>query len=879
MNSTIKKLVECLPAAQTQSNRDGMKTALTLLPPELANPMLDYVLERTYLENLSQQESFLEVWPDSDRRNHIEWIRFDRLPVPPGDSEQYDLLTRWQAVLTSLHAWKKRMLFLLMRKDGATRIYIGIVSEHGHADINKFYTSLTNNMPGVTVSVLDAKESEDIKDDFIGYRCSGAITGIPSFRKNTRYSILQTLDRLAFGIRSKRQDGESANADFSLLVVADPMDDAQITDTISRFRTLGSQLHAQVRQTINESENTVRSMSASIGIGALLAMIVNCSAGIAGVISGSPAGAAGTGAVNALGGLFQISMGPQIGFNRSLGKEYLNKFAEYSERLTDLHCKRLCDGRSLGFWNTGVYVMAATRDDVLTVLGMLRSIYSGDETYLEPIRMHDFGTCDSVIDMIRRGALVPILNPSLPDAKKKVKEEWHVLGCAYQYASTPLNTEELSLVTSLPRKDVPGLRLVRNAVRFANNSGVLDVGEKTMSLGRIKDTGVKQSNTYVLDVDSLVRHALVTGGTGCGKTTTCRRIVSEIQAKGIPVLIIEPAKDEWARWAVERDIKLFMPGVGKLGNGGRVSPLKLNPFQPGGTQSAEVDMLTHCEQLTAIVNASLPTSDVLPILIDEAFFSYLNKEVGPDFLKPTMKQLKEYPTMEGVLSCAKDILKARGYDDRVERGLLAALETRFSYLTRGKRGSVLNVRRSTPWKDLFEQTAVVNLSRFANPSDRALIMSLLMLALREYRQSVFESDATYRERQAAGNPLAHLTVIEEAHTVLAKSEALAGTANPQAVVAEIFGNMLSEIRSYGEGMMIIDQVPTRLIPDVIKNTNLKIAHRMVSPDDCAVMSAALGLRSNQREMLPMLEQGEVIAVCDRDDAAAWVAVEEREGQA
>lgn len=852
MNRTIKRLIDLIPVSQTQDNRGALQGGLTLIPPDLANPMLDYVLERTYLEELSELTNFVKE-PKDETQCHIEWIRIDRLPVPPGDNEQYDLISRWQAVLTSLHAWKKRILFLLMRNNGITNICIGIMSRRGHDECHRFYTSLTNNLPGMKISVLSSKDSGEIRDAFMDYRSSGVVTGIPSFRKNTKFSLLQTLDRLAFGIRNQELEGEFSDANFSLLVVADPMDDEQITDVISKYKNLGSELHIQVKQTMNEGENTSRSMSASFGIGALLAMIV------------------GTGNAAAAGGLFSLTASQQIGFNRSIGKEYLNKFAEYSEKLTDIHCKRLCDGRSLGFWNTGVYVMATKRDDVITVLGMLRSIYSGDETYIEPIRIHDLGNNTDALNIIRRGGLIPILNPDYPNAQELAGKEWHILGKSFQYASTPLNTEELSLVTSLPRKDVPGLRLVRNAVRFASNSAPLKRSDRTLTVGRIKDTGVEQSNEYIMSIDALVRHALVTGGTGCGKTTTCRKIVSKVLDSNIPVLIIEPAKDEWARWAVANNIKLFMPGVEQLGNI-RIAPLKINPFQPGGVQHAEVDMLTHCEQLISIINASLPTSDVLPVLIDEAIFQYLSKEIGPSFLKPTMKQLNEYPKLEGILSCAKEILHARGYEDRVERGLLAALETRFSYLTRGKRGTVLNVIRSTPWEELFFKTAVVNLSRFSNPSDRALIMSLLMLALREYRQSMFENDIDYRSSQEKDNPLAHLTVVEEAHTVLAKNETRMTDGNPQSVVADIFGNMLSEIRSYGEGMMLVDQVPTRLIPDAIKNTNYKISHRLVSPDDCSVMASALGLRQEQMCMLPMLETGDIVVMCDRDDAASWVKV-------
>ena len=138
--------------------------------------------------------------------------------------------------------------------------------------------------------------------------------------------------------------------------------------------------------------------------------------------------------------------------------------------------------------------------------------------------------------------------------------------------------------------------------------------------------------------------------------------------------------------------------------------------------------------------------------------------------------------------------------------------------------------------------------------------------------SAYSYDKEYR-KHAQANELMHLTVIEEAHNVLSKpSAASEGTGNPQQVVADLFSNMLAEIRSLGEGFMIIDQVPTKLIPDVIKNTNYKICHRMTSIDDCAVIAQALALRDDQRGIIPTLEQGNAIIAGDLDDAASWVKI-------
>lgn len=82
--------------------------------------------------------------------------------------------------------------------------------------------------------------------------------------------------------------------------------------------------------------------------------------------------------------------------------------------------------------------------------------------------------------------------------------------------------------------------------------------------------------------------------------------------------------------------------------------------------------------------------------------------------------------------------------------------------------------------------------------------------------------------------------------------------------------MLSEIRAYGEGLMLIDQVPTRLIPDAIKNTNLKITHRLVAEDDCKAIGESMGLSDEQRKVIPKLLTGQCIISSSLETNAYWV---------
>lgn len=882
-----------------QSQIENLKSKPYALPLDLTTPLVEYVMERSYLEEISNRTLFVK---DSEGKGYqpISWIKVHRIPIHPTQLENYDLISKWQAVLTSLHAWMCKTIFILQRKHGQTSLYIGLKTTSISTGIGMLRSALINCMPGIEAEPIDDITSEDIDcktkgsvelmETIDSYTIGGAITGIPSFKKNTASKFAQTLDQLAFGIRTEKNE----EADFSIIVVADPMPDSAMREIINKYQKVGSDIHSEVKQNISEneskfsSENKSTSISADFGIGKILSTAAT-------VLGGPLLMVASKGATLAASTLLGTNIGISrsysstegVSVSQSIAKEYLNKFAQFTEKLTDMHCARLRKGRNLGFWNVATYIVGYREEDVSTVSGILKSIYSGDETYIEPIRMHLLRNND-VLDTIKSFNLIPIAHPDYINSyttEKLESIEWHSFGKPFQYLSTPLNTEELALETSLPRKDVPGLRFVRSSVRFANNPGY-QINKTELKIGKFIDYGVEQSNNYNINLNALVRHSLVVGSTGCGKTTTCKTILNGVVKEGIPFLIIEPAKDEYVRWAIEQNkrrnkedqINIYMPGVKNLEiygvNEGKraVPPFKLNPFQPAAIEGAHIDLLLRCEQLTALINTSLPNSDVLPVIIDEALFSFLHSIYGNNFTSGEMRQQEDYPKIEKVLPLAKRILEGRGYAQEVASGLSAALETRFKYLTRGKRGAILNVFRSTDYSKLFNKPTVINLSKIGNRKDAALIMSLILLSLYEYRVSAYTFDSKYREK-AQKNQLLHLTIIEEAHNVLTKPVYdVSGTGNPQQIVAELFGNIMSEIRSYGEGLMIVDQIPTRLMDDVIRNTNYKIAHRLSSKDDIDALADALGLRIDQKDIIPLLQQGQALISSDKDDAASWIKI-------
>lgn len=845
------------------------------VPDNFYQTLLEQLLEREYLNDTAQRDFFLS----KEKGKTIHWMQITRLPVHPNDDESYDLLSRWQGVLSSLHAWGYRLLFLLLRHEGKTKLFLGTTSAKqdfsAEEAVQQLREACFGSMPGMGTRILESRADvwDEIHDPLSSMESIGAVTGIPSFRDQEKKGVLQTLDQIAFGIR----DINGEDKDYAMLVIADPISDEGIADIISRHRRLSSQIHTAVKMSGSQSLQRGESKDAQAGVKAGIGILGTVIGAVLGSSTGSYLGSSIAGAISGA-----ISKQVNVSGSASTSREYLDKFAEYAEAATNHHTDRLNQGRNYGFWNTGIYVLGNTPRDVVTVTGMLRSIYSGEETYYEPIRLHRFSSNSKAVTIVRdRFELLPMVDPDV--VKKEEfeygKDQWHIFGENYQYLSTPISTKELSLVTSLPRRDVPGLRFVKTAVRFANNPAELN--EDKITLGRIVDTGIVQSNTYDIDPNSLVRHALVAGSTGSGKSTTCKRILTEILDRDIPIMVIEPAKDDYVRWAMEmnkslppeKQFKIYMPGVDEL-DGIKVEPLHLNPFETASIKGVKVDLLQHCETFITLLNACLPGEDVVPILIEETAYEtirdvaeFMNRDLEEGAVEP----MDSYPRIRDMEMMASLIMSKKQYFQQNKDNLTEILITRFKYLRRGTRGKILNVFKSVDFDELFSGNVIINVSRLSGSKDKALIMSMLMQALYEYRVSCYVHDAEYRAK-AQKNKLMHLTLIEEAHNVLLKPEGNPTSGNPQRAAADLFGNMLSEVRGYGQGFIVVDQVPTRLIDDAIKNTNYKIVHRLTAPDDQEVMASCMAFRDDQKYIIPALEKGNAIICGDEDDAAAWVKI-------
>jgi hypothetical protein len=224
-----------------------------------------------------------------------------------------------------------------------------------------------------------------------------------------------------------------------------------------------------------------------------------------------------------------------------------------------------------------------------------------------------------------------------------------------------------------------------------------------------------------------------------------------------------------------------------------------------------------------------------------------------------------FPTLADLVAKAREVVPALGYDYKITSDIMASLTTRLESLRVGSRGAMLDVSRSMPIEELFGHPAVLELEAIGDEGDKAFLIGLILVRLVEHRRV-----------SGPSRELVHLLVIEEAHRLLGNmsTQVSEESGNPRGQAVETFTNLLSEIRAYGQGVIVVDQVPVRLAPDVLKNTNLKIAHQVVSTDDRMALAGTMAMDDAQTRALTTLKVGQAAVFSSGDDAPILVQMPE-----
>lgn len=581
------------------------------------------------------------------------------------------------------------------------------------------------------------------------------------------------------------------------------------------------------------------------------------------------------------------SFGMTFTSSTTVGVELLNRKAEYAEAALKRYEERLQEGVSIGLWNLGHYFCAFDEETYGIGSGAVASLFTGMDVNFEPPR--SIRVPESFRDVLKRFNNVylqyadgDVSVAGFDPAKTKIEN--HPFGVIFNGPATPVSTKELAVATPVALNDVEGVSVTERA-SFGVDIPEWRLSAKSLSLGTVLDRGNETSHRYKFSLANLTKHVGVFGLTGSGKTNTVHHLLTQLWAKHkIPFLVIEPAKAEYRALSAlddfKNDLLVFSAGV----DVSSVSPLRLNPFDfnPGRDDDAHrIHILTHIDRLKAVFNASFPMYASMPYILEEAIHE-VYRERGWDLSRSVNRYVDIYsedfsdyvPTIQDLYYKVDSIVLRKGYFKEQQMNIQAALKARLSSLMIGAKGSLFNSRRSIPDEDLFDRPVVIELENMGDDDEKAFLMGLLVARLYEYRKAKFEASKINSDK-----PFLHSLVIEEAHRLLSNVPEVGGgmeVANVKGKSVSAFVDMLAEIRAYGQSVFVVDQLPSRVSPNIVKGTGAKIIHRLLAKDDRESVGETMGLNAEQISDLCMLRVGQCVVSQDGDRKAYLCSVRKSE---
>lgn len=427
------------------------------------------------------------------------------------------------------------------------------------------------------------------------------------------------------------------------------------------------------------------------------------------------------------------------------------------------------------------------------------------------------------------------------------------------------STELLAALARTPESEIPGVRLaLRPDFDVTPETAAFSLGNgapgatipEAVTLGEVLDRQRMPAGGLHIPLSSLNRHVFVCGATGGGKSQTVRGLLEAATKAGVPWLVVEPAKAEYrlmaARLADPQIIRI-RPGEADAIAAG------LNPLEPAADDAGHrFPLQTHADLVRALFLAAFQSEEPFPQVLSAAL-TKVYEDAGWDLAlgEPVTQGVAPgYPSLTDLQRTAEKVVLDIGYSEMVSADVLGFIKVRLSSLRLGTTGRFLEGGHPVDFGRLLRRNAILEIEDVGDDRDKAFLMGTVLIRLVEHLRLA-------RRHQPGPEPgLRHLTVFEEAHRLLRRPDREGGAA---AHAVELFAGLLAEIRAYGEGIVIAEQIPAKLIPDVIKNTAVKITHRLPAADDREAVGATMNLTGAQSQYLVTLAPGEAAVSIDGMD--------------
>ena len=545
-----------------------------------------------------------------------------------------------------------------------------------------------------------------------------------------------------------------------------------------------------------------------------------------------------------------------LGKNEGITQNFTNFNIHYALEMLKGQMKRFEQSTALGMWDFAAYVISEDPNVANNVAHSYLALTLGEDSYMSKSAINTWrgnvedeaGQAKEITEYIKT-LRHPVfgLNPAVVgkiednEVKLEVDEETEfIVYPPIVTATTSLSGKELAYSLNFPQKSVAGLPVLE-CVEFGRNVVTYDDvyrGESEIKLGHVFHMNRMENTKVALSKQSLASHTFITGSTGSGKSNTVYQMIERARKQGVKFLVVEPAKGEYKNVFGHRD------DVTVLGTNPLVSQLlRINPF----SFPKNIHVLEHMDRLVEIFNVCWPMYAAMPAVLKSAVEkSYV--DCGWDLIKSSNRYDDElYPTFADVARNVRTIIDSSEYDAENKGAYKGSLLTRLESLCNGINGMIF-VSDEISATQLFDENVIVDLSRVGSSETKSLIMGMLVLKLQEYRMS---------QANGMNAELKHITVLEEAHNLLRRtsSERSSEGSNLLGKSVEMLSNAIAEMRTYGEGFIIVDQAPGLMDMSVIRNTNTKIILRLPDQTDRELVGRAANLNDDQITELAKLPCG------------------------
>lgn len=834
--------------------------------------VFDEIISNSYLNQLSECEI---VSPNFGELTDIRWYKITKIVI----EKDTFFIDKLSMLYMSLHEIAKTVILVLNKiNSGNIELYLGVRDFEGNKSISGsiLESGLQGYLPGVSAKKVNKIKHGDFKAQYVS-----SVSAIASLRDDKRQNFVQGIEKLI--------NATSSIPEFTTYFIADSVRTEEAETMIGSFNELHTSLSPFSETQISISESKADSVSESLTKGFADSVSKNISKTISHTTGTNSSHSTSNGTsestsesknVNILRGVVSKLFGGKTGSSSSSSKNYQETTSEgestqdgvsdqtgestghttnesrqtgtsqstttgSSRQITlknnqvkhyldiiDKNVDRISNGLPFGLWSVATYFVAPAKTTAVKLANLYRGCIIGEESNLSICAVNSWNkpdTTKAIAEYLENG-VSPLY--SFNDVSVT--------------AGTIVTSKELAIHMSLPQTSVPGI-LVREEAPFGRNviSPKTDDASNTIYLGNVLHLGnVSEDTPIKLDVDSLAKHTFITGTTGSGKSNTMYLLLTDLYKKSKKFLVIEPAKGEYKNiFGNEDDVYVYgsNPKVSRL--------LKINPF----VFPKEIHVFEHIDRLVGIFNACWPMSAAMPVVLKNSIINAykscgwnVNDSVWTGFGSEVL-----YPTFKDVESALWAFINESAYSAETKGDYIGSLATRLSSLTNGLTGLMFNSSTDNcSDEELFERNVIADLSRIGDTDTKSLVMGILIMKLNEY----------YLSKGSMNSSLRHVTILEEAHNILKKTDTtqtMEGS-NLAGKSVEMIGNSIAEMRTYGEGFIIVDQSPSQVDMAAIRNTNTKIIMSLPDAKDRETAGKSIGLSDDQINEIGKQKVGQAI---------------------